>query len=123
MGCKKEVDVECYREIAGLGDVTPARPLRATLDGHEIALWKIEGQIYATDNICTHAYASLADGFLEGDCVECPLHEACFNVRTGKALSAPATVDLRIYKVQIEGERIFIEWPAAGSGPVASPRI
>jgi nitrite reductase/ring-hydroxylating ferredoxin subunit len=96
--------------VARLGEITSARPKRVTIGQHQIALWNIGGTIYATDNICTHAYASLADGFLEGEVVECPLHEACFNVRTGKALTPPAVVDLRTYAVRLDGDAVLIEW-------------
>lgn len=98
------------REVARLSEITPARPKRVTIGQHQVALWNIGGTIYATDNICTHAYASLADGFLEGDVVECPLHEACFNVRTGKALTPPAVIDLRTYVVRVDGDAVLIEW-------------
>ena len=50
--------------------------------------------------MCTHAYASLADGYIEGDIIECPLHGGCFEIKTGKVASAPATEDLRTYPVQ-----------------------
>ena len=51
----------------------------------QIAIYNVEGEIYATDNICTHAFAMLTDGFLDGDVIECPLHGGCFKVRPVKA--------------------------------------
>ena len=97
-----------FVDVAALEEVTVFLPKRVFLGGHEIALFSVDGEIYATDNICTHAYASLADGFVDGDTVECPLHEACFDIRTGKALTAPATVDLRTYPVQVVDGRILV---------------
>ena len=62
----------------------------------EIALYHLPGGDFrATDNICTHEYAQLSDGWLEDGCIECPLHAARFDVRTGKALCAPAEENLR----------------------------
>jgi len=101
-----------FHDVANIEDVTPQFPKRIMIDGHEIALFNVEGEIFATDNICSHAYASLADGFVTGDVVECPLHEACFNIRTGKVLSAPATVDIRTYPVQIADGRISVGYAA-----------
>jgi naphthalene 1,2-dioxygenase ferredoxin component len=49
-----------------------------------VALYNIEGQLYATHNICTHAHAMLSDGWLDGDVIECPLHGGLFEVKTGK---------------------------------------
>jgi nitrite reductase/ring-hydroxylating ferredoxin subunit len=101
-----------YHPIARLSDLVYDYPLRVQVGNYDIAVHLFDGQVYATDNICTHAYASLADGLVDGDTVECPLHAACFNFRTGQALSAPATVDLRIYSVRVEGGNVMIGLPA-----------
>lgn len=77
----------------------------------EISVWKMGGQFYAIDDICTHAYASLADGYVEDGCVECPLHAGRFEIATGKAQGAPVFVDLKTYPVRIEGEEVFVELP------------
>jgi len=68
----------------------------------DIALYNIEGQIYATHNICTHAHALLSDGWLEEDVIECPLHGGRFEVKTGKGLGAPITCDVRTLPVRVE---------------------
>lgn len=100
-----------FHDVADISDVTPAFPKRVAVQGHEIALFNVDGEIFATDNICSHAYASLADGFVTDDVVECPLHEACFNIRTGKALKEPATVDIKTYPVQLSDGRIHVGYP------------
>lgn len=76
--------------------------------GKSLALYQVEGVIYATDNICTHGNARLCDGFLEGHEIECPLHQGKFDIRNGKAMCAPLTEDLRTYPVKIEGSRVFV---------------
>ena len=73
-----------------------------------IALYNIEGEIYATHNICTHAYAYLSEGWLEGDIIECPLHGGRFEVKTGKGLGAPITCDIKTLPVRIEGGDILV---------------
>ena len=60
------------------------------------------------DDICSHAYASMSDGYIEGECIECPLHGAQFNIKTGKAETPPATVDLITYEVKVDGEDILV---------------
>jgi len=75
----------------------------------DVALYNIDGQFYATDNICTHAQALLSDGWLEGDIIECPLHGGRFEVKTGKGLGAPITCDVRTFPVRIEGDAIQID--------------
>ena len=79
------------------------------LDGKSLALYKVEGAVFATDNICTHGHARLCDGFLEGHEIECPLHQGKFDIRNGKAMCAPLTEDIQIYPVKIEGGRVFVE--------------
>lgn len=77
--------------------------------GLQLALYGVEGKVYATDNICTHGHARLCDGFLEDFEIECPLHQGRFDVRTGKALCEPVTEDIRVYPVKIEDGRVWIE--------------
>lgn len=77
--------------------------------GRDVALYKVEGSIYATDNICTHGHARLCDGFLDGHEIECPLHQGKFDVRTGRGTCEPITADLRSYPVRIEGGRVFLQ--------------
>lgn len=79
------------------------------VQGRELAFYASEGEIFATDNICTHGQARLCDGFFEGGEIECPLHQGRFNVRSGKAMCAPLTQDLRVYPVKIENGRVFVD--------------
>ena len=76
-------------------------------DGPAIAVYNIEGTFYATDDCCTHGLASLAEGTLEGENIECNLHFGGFHVPTGKAVFSPCTVDLRTYSVEVEGDDVF----------------
>lgn len=76
--------------------------------GRDIALYDVEGELYATDNLCTHGRARMCDGFLEGHEIECPLHQGRFDVRDGKALCAPLTENLRCYPVRVEGGRVYL---------------
>lgn len=78
------------------------------IGGRDIALYSVDGEIYASDNICTHGHARLCDGFLDGHEIECPLHQGKFDVRSGKALCAPLTEDIRTYPVKIEDGRVFL---------------
>lgn len=78
------------------------------LEGKSLALYKVEGEVFATDNICSHGNARLCDGFLDGHEIECPLHQGKFDVRNGKAMCAPLTEDIKSYPVRIEGSRVFV---------------
>jgi naphthalene 1,2-dioxygenase system ferredoxin subunit len=76
--------------------------------GREIALYGVDGEVYATDNVCTHGQARLCEGFLEGHEIECPLHQGKFDVRTGAPTCAPVTEAIRSYPVRIEGGRVWL---------------
>jgi len=73
-----------------------------------IAVYNLGGVFYATSDICTHEYACLSDGFVIDGMIECPLHQGCFDIASGKAKGAPVTVDLQTYEVRTEGEDILI---------------
>ena len=81
------------------------------IDGQPIALYRLGGKLYATYNICSHEHALLSDGYIEGDCIECPLHQARFHIATGEVRSAPATEPIRTYPVKSEGDQILVELP------------
>jgi naphthalene 1,2-dioxygenase system ferredoxin subunit len=99
-------------DAAAVDDVPADDVVGIDVQGRDIALYGTEDGIHATDNICTHGHARLCDGFLEGHEIECPLHQGRFDVRTGKAMCAPLTEDLRSYPVKIEGGRIFLAFEA-----------
>ena len=69
----------------------------------DVALYNIDGEIFATHNICTHAHALLSDGWLDGDIIECPLHGGRFEAKTGKGLGAPIACDVKTLPVRIQG--------------------
>ena len=76
-----------------------------------IALHRVGDEYFATADTCTHMDFSLSDGYLDDDRVECGLHMAQFCVRTGKALSLPATQPLPTYPVRLEGETVLVGVP------------
>lgn len=74
----------------------------------EIALYQVDGEVFATDNFCSHGHARMSDGFLEGREIECPLHQGKFDICTGKALCVPLTEDIRSYPARVENQRVLI---------------
>ena len=88
----------------------PADDVAATqVEGREIAFYRVDDAVYATDNICTHGHARLCDGFLDGHEIECPLHQGKFDVRTGKAMCEPLTTDIRTFPVKVEGGDVYVK--------------
>lgn len=102
-----------YHAVAKTGDLEDEEVLGVSINGRDIALYRIEGEFYATDGICTHEYVGLADGFVEGDIIECPLHGGKFEIRTGKPAHAPVTVGLKTHPVKIDGDTVYVGIEAA----------
>lgn len=77
--------------------------------GVDIAVFHTEdGGFYALDDTCTHETASLADGWIEGTEVECPVHSARFCLKSGTALCMPATVDARTHRIEVADEELLL---------------
>ena len=100
-----------WQKAASLDDLRNRDVIAVDVAGTPVALFRLGDEIRATSGSCTHEFASLADGFVEAEdgSVECPLHQALFDIRTGRALCAPATEDLKVYPVKIDGPDILID--------------
>lgn len=78
-------------------------------DKPPLALFNVNGDFYCIDDTCTHDQASLSDGYIEGDMVECALHFAKFAIRTGAVLSAPAIVPVNTYGVKVVDGKVYVD--------------
>jgi apoptosis-inducing factor 3 len=112
-----------WQRVASRSEIAVDGVLGLDVDGSPVALYRLANEVFATAGICTHALAVLSDGFVEDGKIECPLHQGQFDIRSGKALCAPPTEDLRTYAVQLEGDDVLIdmEQPAAYSPTVPNP--
>ena len=105
-------DAAKWVRVAAVKQVGAGEMLAVEAGGKPIALFHLEdGSWHATGNVCTHAYAMLTEGWLEGDVIECPLHAGRFDVRTGQAMGAPVEEDLPTYPVKVEGADVFVAVP------------
>ena len=95
VGAADELDVE---------DVMPF-----DFNGREYAIYHTVDGYFASDGMCTHEEEALADGIVIDNVIECPLHQGRFDVRSGKALSAPVCIDLQTFPVQIVGGDIYVQ--------------
>jgi 3-phenylpropionate/trans-cinnamate dioxygenase ferredoxin component len=78
------------------------------LDGTDVAVFNIDGQFYAIEDVCTHDGAELASGDLDGDEIICPRHGARFCVKTGAVKSPPAYEDIACFPVRIENGQVQV---------------
>jgi len=102
---------EIWLRVAALAEIADDAPLAVKLGDTPIALYRLDGRLYALDDVCPHEFALLSGGFVEAGAIECPLHQACFDIATGRCLSGPATVDLRTYAVKVDGGAVFVRTP------------
>lgn len=79
------------------------------VNGTRVALFNANGKYYAIEALCRHQDGSLAPGIIDGEVVECPMHSWHYNVRTGELLDYLEGVKLTTYKVDVQGNDIFID--------------
>lgn len=80
--------------------------------GRAIGVFRLDDGVYALRDRCTHGNGRLSDGYVDQGLVECPLHAGCFDIRTGRARTAPVTIDVRSYPVRVENGTVLVELPA-----------
>jgi nitrite reductase/ring-hydroxylating ferredoxin subunit len=79
------------------------------VEGNQLALFNLHGEIYAIDNSCTHMGGPLSLGPVKEDEVECPWHGSRFDIKTGEVRSFPAKEDVATYQVRVTGDDVEVE--------------
>ena len=100
-------------EVTQLEQLPRNRGVRVTIGEHRIAMFRIEDEVYAIGDRCSHAEASLAEGEIWDTTVECPRHGSEFDLRTGEPGALPATIPVPVYPVSIEDGTVFLEVESA----------
>lgn len=103
-----------------LADLPPEGTIAGRVGDSPVLLSRHGGSWFAVGGACTHYGAPLAGGLVDGDSVRCPLHHACFSLRTGEALRAPAFAPLDRWLVEAEGDRLFVRTKLPASAPLSS---
>lgn len=98
-------------KVAPVGTVEQGGMQKVNVAGEPVCLYNLEGRLYATQDVCTHAEASLSEGYIDGECIECPLHQALFHIPTGEVRGEPATENLRVYEVRVVAGAIEVKAP------------
>ncbi len=107
-------DTENWIRVAAAADVPQGEMLAVDVGRAGIAIYHLDdGSWHATDNECTHEFALLTDGWLEGCEIECPLHAGRFDVRDGKALCAPVSAPVKVYPVRVDGDAVMVQIAAS----------
>jgi naphthalene 1,2-dioxygenase ferredoxin component len=103
----REMNKRWFR-VAAVGDIPEDGTLLVKCGSEPVCLYNVSGALYATHDLCTHGEASLAEGFVFGEEIECPLHQGRFHIPTGRAIGVPCVVDLKVYPIRIEDGSVFV---------------
>lgn len=98
-----------WKRVAAASEIVEGAPLLVVVESDDIALFRVKNDIFATDDLCTHAEASLVEGDQEGYIITCPRHGGQFDIRTGAPKHFPVFSPIRTYPVRIEGDDVYIE--------------
>jgi nitrite reductase/ring-hydroxylating ferredoxin subunit len=98
-------------KVAAASAVKEGAPVAVSVEDWEVALWKVGNHWFATDDLCSHAEASLVEGEQQGYRIICPRHGGQFDMRTGAALRFPAATPIATFRVKVEGDDLWVELP------------
>jgi 3-phenylpropionate/trans-cinnamate dioxygenase ferredoxin component len=96
-------------DAAALDEIEDEDVMRFDHAGQTYAIYRVDGDVYASEGLCTHEHVHLCDGLVMGHTIECPKHNGRFDIRDGKALCAPVCEKLKTYPAKVEAGRILIE--------------
>jgi 3-phenylpropionate/trans-cinnamate dioxygenase ferredoxin component len=102
-----------FERVCRLSEVPEDGSLRVELPDVDIAVVNFEGEIFAIEDVCSHAEVALTDGEVEefngAPTIECALHGSCFDLRTGEPTNLPATEPVPVYPVRVEGDDVLVD--------------
>jgi biphenyl 2,3-dioxygenase ferredoxin subunit len=96
-------------ELCDVSDVSVGGALKIETNGLALAVFNLDGEIYVTDDACTHGPGSLSDGYICGDTVECDFHNGAFNIKTGAVVAPPCMIPLKTYRATVEDGKVYID--------------
>ncbi len=94
--------------VAKVAELAPGQMKWVAIEGNRLVLANVEGSFYALRDVCGHRNAPLSRGKLQGYLIECPLHFAEFDVRTGELVNGPVSTGVPVYEVRVEGGTVFV---------------
>ena len=99
---------EEWHLVAETNDIEEEDVLGVNVEGTAVAVYNVDGEFYATENICTHAFAFLSEGIVIDDIIECPVHQGRFHIPSGKPKGAPVSVALDTYATKVEDGKVYV---------------
>jgi 3-phenylpropionate/trans-cinnamate dioxygenase ferredoxin component len=100
--------MNAFQFVCQLADLRPNVPVTIEIDDRFVMVTLIDGEVYCIEDTCTHDGGTLGDGEITGHCIACPRHGAQFDLRTGEALSMPATEATASFETKVEDGKVYI---------------
>ena len=97
------------RLLCSASEVQPGTAERIVVGGLALAVFNLDGEFYVIDDTCTHGFASLSEGIVDGYIIECPWHGGTFDIRSGAAINHPCTVPLNTYQTVVKDGAVWID--------------
>jgi 3-phenylpropionate/trans-cinnamate dioxygenase ferredoxin subunit len=105
--------MSAWIDVCGSDEIDAEDVIEVEAEGRALAVYRSPNDTFhATDALCTHQLAHLADGLVMGELIECPKHNGRFNYVTGAAVRVPCLEALTVYPVEVRGGRVLVELPA-----------
>lgn len=95
-------------DVANVDDLPVGQCAVVDVDDVMVAVFNVDGEYYAIEDVCTHDGAEIATGKIDGACIECPRHGAKFDIKTGAVLSAPAYESITTFPVRVMNQQIQV---------------
>ncbi len=99
---------ENFVTVAKADELNPGEMMYVEVGDEPVCLINLDGEYFALNDICTHQDASLSDGTIDGEELECPLHGGVFNIRTGEPVAFPVVVPVETYRVRVVGDEVQV---------------
>jgi 3-phenylpropionate/trans-cinnamate dioxygenase ferredoxin subunit len=113
-----------FERICALNEVPNEGALRVELPDVDVAVVRFDDEVYAIEDVCSHAEVALSDGDVDevdgAPTIECAMHGSCFDLRTGQPTNLPATEPVPVYPVRVEGDDVYVDIDAAADAPLAA---
>ena len=93
--------VKGWQAVAQFDELSEGEPFAAVAGNKPVAIFRLGEEVFALHDLCTHGHARLSEGYVEDGCVECPLHQGLFDIRTGAPQCAPVTEAVRSFPIRI----------------------
>ncbi len=97
-----------FVKVTKVSEVPDPGRVTVDVDGRMVVVFHLDGEFFCIDDVCTHDGGPLGEGPLEDHCVACPRHGALFDIRTGEALTMPATEPTASHDVQVDGDDVLV---------------